>query len=363
MNSQTMCRQIPRPNPSTANVSFDEIEQAHGYLDGSLFSPDQVVVGGWMLHPDQEITSLRIYLNGALGDPVALEARPDVGGAFPGIPHAAQSGFRVHLDPAKLGSMQQGRVDVVGYRADEAIIRLSTLYRTDLDSYVPTPPQELMYRVAGTRASSFFKVWGLKCYADFIDILRRHSPFDHSHRQLDWGCGCGRLTAHFLKDRSGPEVFGCDVDSEAIAWCNANLLAERFTTIDPFPPMPYANASFHLATGYSIFTHLTKEMQFAWLAEIRRILAPGGIFVATVHGDSASAAAFPGKTASVLETGIYDGFHDDVLDGIVPKGYYRGTFQTQEYTLREWSKYFDILEYKVRGIGNHQDVVVMRRPA
>lgn len=104
-------------------------------------------------------------------------------------------------------------------------------------------------------------------------------------------------------------------------------------------------------------------MQFAWLAEMRRILAPGGIFVATVHGDFVSEVTFPGKVASVLKTGIYNGAHDDILDGIVPKGYYRGTFQTEEYTRREWSKYFDILEYNVRGIGNHQDVVVMRRPA
>jgi hypothetical protein len=65
----------------------------------------------------------------------------------------------------------------------------------------------------------------------------------------------------------------------------------------------------------------------------------------------------------MLELGIHDGTHDTTLDGVVPAGYYRGTFQTREYTLREWGKYFDVLEYRVRGIGNYQDAVVMRRAA
>ena len=164
-------------------------------------------------------------------------------------------------------------------------------------------------------------------------------------------------------ERNGPEVFGCDVDGEAVAWCNANLRAGHFTTIDPFPPTPYADASFDLVAGYSIFTHLTQEVQFAWLAEIRRILAPGGIFVATVHGDFVSEVTFPGKVASVLKSGIYDerprrypGRHR--AEGLLP-----GHFPDGRVHAAQVEQYFDILEYNVRGIGNHQDVVVMRRPA
>jgi SAM-dependent methyltransferase len=219
-----------------------------------------------------------------------------------------------------------------------------------------------MHRVANTRDGRFFKIWGLKCYGDFLEILRRHCDLARPAALLDWGCGCGRLTAHFLSE-PGFAVFGCDVDREAVTWCESNLRAGQFTTIDPFPPTPYPDGSFQLAIGYSIFTHLTKDLQFAWLAELQRILAPGGILVATVHGDSAASFAFPGQVSTVLEHGFYDGVHDTVLDGTVPQGYYRGTFQTQEYTLREWGKYFDILEYEVRGIGNHQDAVVMRSRA
>jgi hypothetical protein len=54
-------------------------------------------------------------------------------------------------------------------------------------------------------------------------------------------------------------------------------------------------------------------------------------------------------------------FADHRLDGIAPDGYYRAVFQSQEYTLREWSGFFEILEYKERGAGNFQDLVVMKR--
>ena len=187
MGSQTVRTHVPLPD----NAPLDDIEQAHGYIDRNTFSPNEVVIGGWMWHPNKEMDSLRLYLNGAFAGPVTLQVRTDVGHVFPSIPHAAQSGFQVHLDASQLGALQRGRVDLVGYQGEQAIARLSTLYRTDLDSVVPTPPPELMHRVARTRDSKFFKVWGLKCYGDFLEVFRRHSPFDRRCRLLDWGCGCG----------------------------------------------------------------------------------------------------------------------------------------------------------------------------
>lgn len=344
-------------------ASFDAIEQAHGYIDSSDFTPESVVLSGWMLHPHREMSSLRLFVDGADVGPVALEERADVAQVFSWIPHAAKSGFRVCLDPSAPGHKQQGRIDLIGYVGDSPVARLSTLYRTDLYSVVPTPPPQLMHRVARTSDSRFFKMWGLKCYGDMQAFFRRYAAPEPTAKLLDWGCGCGRMTAHFLMASGGPDVYGCDVDGEAVAWCNANLESGHFATIQPFPPTSYPNGSFQFVAGYSIFTHLTREAQFAWLTEIRRILAPGGIFVATVHGDFASSLAFPRNAASILAAGIYDGVHDEILNGIVPDGYYRGTFQTEEYTRREWGKHLDILEYKVRGIGNHQDAVVMRRSA
>ena len=342
---------------------LDAIEPARGYID-SVESTDQVVaVTGWMIHPEEPVTHLRLYLNSELVGEGRIGDRPDVAKVFPSIPHAAKSGVDVRLPQTRWAGVRAGRADLVGVRDGRPVARMSTPYRTDLDDAVPTPPENLMHRVTGTRHGRFFKVWGLKCYGDFLEFFRRHGRPGRGDRLLDWGCGCGRLSAHFLQDPDGPEVYGCDVDAEAVAWCNRDLRAGRFHTVPPHPPAPYADGRFSHAVGYSVLTHLTREVQRAWLAELRRVLAPGGLLVVTVHGESATSFSFPGRAAEVLRDGIYDGVQDAVLDGIVPPGYYRATFQSEEYTRREWGKLFEVLEYKVRGIGNHQDAVVLRRPA
>jgi hypothetical protein len=66
-------------------------------------------------------------------------------------------------------------------------------------------------------------------------------------------------------------------------------------------------------------------------------------------------------TRQFLKDGIYDVLEDGSLEGVAPGGYYRAVFQTKEYTLKEWSRYFEILEYKEGGVGHNQDVVVMMR--
>lgn len=49
------------------------------------------------------------------------------------------------------------------------------------------------------------------------------------------------------------------------------------------------------------------------------------------------------------------------LDGIVRRGYYRSIAQSRAYTMREWSRRLEILDYLERGLDGSQDLVVMRR--
>jgi SAM-dependent methyltransferase len=51
------------------------------------------------------------------------------------------------------------------------------------------------------------------------------------------------------------------------------------------PPLPYEADSFDFAYGISLFSHLRAEQQLGWLAEVRRVLRPGGLFLFTVMGD------------------------------------------------------------------------------
>lgn len=366
--------------------SFDNIELARGYFEEIMEVQSVLLVQGWMLLPDREFSSFRIYLNGKLAGSAEVVLREDVAHAFPWIPHAIHSGFRLQLQGAAVETIRAGWLDVVGCHQDgRPIARLDSRFRTDLDTAVPAPPPELMQRVAHTQHPHFFKIGGLKSFGEFADALNRHCEFRSVRRLLDWGCGCGRVTMHFLLEPDRPEIYGCDIDPEAIAWCSEHLQPGNFSRAEPWPPTPYQDASFDIVIAHSVFTHRSEKAQRAWLVEMRRIIAPGGLFLASTLGEFADLFTFPRpfggsdpprglaqKLKSVrarywrgTETrrkGIFDGTLDPALKGIAPEGYYRSVFQTREYTLREWSKYFTILEYRERGMGNFQDLVVMQRP-
>ncbi len=82
------------------------------------------------------------------------------------------------------------------------------------------------------------------------------------------------------------EIHGCDLDAGAIAWCRANLGFARFEVNAAQPPLPYDDGSFDLVCGLSVFTHLPEPAGLRWMAELARVLRPGGRLVLSTHGPS-----------------------------------------------------------------------------
>lgn len=315
-----------------------------------------------------------MYWNGELVGSADVELRQDVASVFPWISHAGRSGFSFSLANLTAEVARVGRLDLLGCQDGRPIARLGSVFRADLDTAVLTPPPELMERVADTRNPHFFKIGGLKLFGEFVDAISRHCNLRAVRRVLDWGCGCGRVTAHFPSEPEIAEGFGCDGNPEPIQWCVENLQPGKLSCTEAWPPTPYKDATFDLFIAYSVVTHLVRDVQKAWLAEMRRIIAPGGLFLASTHGEDAALFAFP-KSSSRSESplgvvqklkhivaryrrgtgiprdGIFDGMSDSALKGIAPEGCDRSVFQTRRYTLREWSKYCEILDYIQRGMG------------
>src|SRR5439155_351216 len=136
----------------------------------------------------------------------------------------------------------------------------------------------------------------------------------------------------------------------------------KFTAINPLPPMPYPDGHFDAIVSCSVFSHLKRDMQHLWLAELKRVLAPGGLLLASFHGTFAAAIAHPpAKAALVHKAGIVDDTPDGSLGDLVETGYYNSTFQTRKYTIREWSKHLKMVDYIVGGMHNYQDLAVMQK--
>ena len=154
-------------------------------------------------------------------------------------------------------------------------------------SDVEAPPVELIFRVVGTEDVEAFLRSGYVHVDQLAELLQRSGYELGQFRDIyDFGCGCGRLE-RALRDRAPQAgLTATDVDEEAIAW-----LAEHMPDVDVrvnpwLPPLPFADGAFDLVIVISVFTHLPRDYQDAWLAELRRVTRPGGVVIATVHGDS-----------------------------------------------------------------------------
>jgi hypothetical protein len=216
---------------------FEGLAHANGYVDEMACNEDSLLVKGWMLLPRGELGSICMYLNDSLVGYAEPEIRQDVGRAFPHFLHAVKSGFRFYGKRPSREPMEIGRVDLIASINSQPVAKMTGLYRVGLDAAVPTPPPELMERVLGTRDPRLFKLAGLNNFGEFLEAILRCREITSMRRLLDWGCGPGRVCVHFLSAQDGPEVFGCDVDSEAIAGAakNSSQVTSLSSTHGPRP--------------------------------------------------------------------------------------------------------------------------------
>jgi SAM-dependent methyltransferase len=100
---------------------------------------------------------------------------------------------------------------------------------------------------------------------------------------LDFGAGWGRIGRFFLRDFERSDMFGVDIDAGMVEFCKRADLPGAFLQIENGKALPFEKGRFRLVTAYSVFTHLPPALFAAWMAELLRVLAPGGMLVFTVE--------------------------------------------------------------------------------
>jgi SAM-dependent methyltransferase len=107
-----------------------------------------------------------------------------------------------------------------------------------------------------------------------IELFRRYVG-GPGRRVLDLGCRDGALTRAYT---DGNEVVGVDADREALAEAAKLGIETQWADLDE--PLAFKDETFDVVVAGELMEHLRDPARFA--SEARRVLRPGGTFVASV---------------------------------------------------------------------------------
>jgi SAM-dependent methyltransferase len=245
------------------------------------------------------------------------------------------------------------------------------------------PDDDVQEQFTGTKGDAVMQE-GFDAYRLFRDQYEsRVGPLARCEAVLDFGCGWGRIIRFFIKDLEPSKLWGVDPVEKMIELCTSGNRWCNFRTINARPPGPFHDNTFDLIYSFSVFSHLSQEMHKSLLAELTRILKPGGLLIATtrhrtfiefcdtlrnrpdidtVHpGTRISAGAFPDtrRTLSDYDSGRYC-FSQLVHGG--EWSYWGEAAIPRQYVLEHWTPGLEFLDYLDDQAQCVQSVIVMRKP-
>ena len=135
---------------------------------------------------------------------------------------------------------------------------------------------------------------------------------------LDIGCGCGKTARTLLYHPNVNNYVGFDAIRENIEWCRrtiAPLSDDRFKfhhfdvysrAYNPRGKLrgtevifPADDNAIDFAFAASVFTHLLEEDARHYLGEVRRSLAPDGVFLVSIHTSPSSGTTYSGNECRI----------------------------------------------------------------
>jgi SAM-dependent methyltransferase len=249
---------------------------------------DRLLIAGWVASAGAgPLENFKVLAAGeqlAGGQLTKGIASPDVAAAYPSLDSAENARFWLVI-PLGPGGSRRIRdrllklIPVFGGREGWGWFRL-------LDPTLPFPGQEGIDLVGGEFLGS-----GL----DIFTQLVQRAGLKPGEDILDVGCGTGRVAyvlTYYMDARARYEGF--DVVERLVRWAEAEITSRfpnfRFRTVDLYNRMynpkgklkadnwsfPYSEESFDVVFLASVFTHVTGSDLRRYLAEIRRVLRPGG---------------------------------------------------------------------------------------
>ena len=148
------------------------------------------------------------------------------------------------------------------------------------------PPEEVHAMSRGPLSAG-----GVPYYADLVAAQLEcvGVRVEELERALDWGSSSGRVTRWLAAAYPEVEWHGADPNEGAIDWARRHLPEATFHVSPQDPPLDFPAAHFDLVLAVSIWSHYGAASALAWLAEMHRVIKPGGHLWLTTHGYQAIA--------------------------------------------------------------------------
>jgi len=335
-------------------------------LDSAFTADGVLALTGWALVTQGRPEDVRFLVNGVPFDSVRFPiASPDLAVHFHDVATSAHARFECYVRLDRVPADPYLRFEFVQNGNAEHARRTAWWYPAK-ETHTEGLTGERISRVVGTSDSFSFDLGGATLFNRIQDYLgsRFGMRYQDCRAILDWGCGAGRLLSQFAVVE-GPEIWGADIDHDNLKHCQQHVPFAHCVVFSLVPPTPVADATFDLIIGISVCTHLSEAHQSQWLAELRRLLRPGGLVLLSVQGRSQSALyrEAPDLIRRVERNGfVTKGVNPRINDIIDEASYYLDVIQTREHIRTHWGRELEVVEF-LDGFAANQDLVVMRDPA
>ncbi len=341
----------------------DELRPAHGHVEHVDF--DRSSLSGWIFLPDVAMDKAEVQVDGESVGVAELVHYPKVAAAYNEYePFNQRIGYSLQVDHGSLGVDRSHQISVVGYRDGRPVAKMKSIVLSPtLIPDVPIPPPRLIELTQGDHDVHSYRMLGYRYYQQIRELVARHRNWNSVRRVFDWGCGSGRIASFVMKE-SDAELYGGDMNHDAVAWCQEYLKPGHFRALHPLPPLPYADETFDLILSIGVVGGCGPAEYAVWLPELRRVLAPTGLMVVSVQGRFAAEVLYPREALVALERdGTFDGtaydkaFPPDPSD----KRYRGGMYLSRDYVACTWAPHFRILEHLEGELNSDLDLVLVQR--
>ncbi len=218
---------------------------------------------------------------------------------------------------------------------------------------LPAPPESLVTRIGSADLDSMAAI-GRGVRNTILRCLPSQFSFEGA-RCLDYGCGIGRVLRYFGDEARNCEFWGCDIDGPSIRWLSEQLSPPfRFYRISPTPSLPFEDNSFDLVYAIGVFSQIYDDWHHL-AVELRRILRPGGVFIASFPSQTSFEDNLRVSFASNGGMTLVNPFNPWSLGGPL-------VFVTPDWLKQYWGAIFDVDFIAPNGLMDYDTLAVMRKP-